>query len=48
MRVDILFDSLATETHHFKDRIEAETFAYLMVNEDGVYEVQIDGERVPN
>jgi hypothetical protein len=45
-RVDVLYDSLATDSRSFKDPNEAAVWAYLKDKEADVLEVQIDGERL--
>lgn len=45
-RVDVLYDSLATETWHFFEKGNALIHANALKEEDDVIEVQIDGEKV--
>lgn len=46
MRVDVLYDSLATETRWFNSPSEGLKYAEEMELEDGVWDVLIDGEQM--
>lgn len=45
-RVDVLYDSLATENRLFDDPFEATRFAVAMNKEGDVMEVQVDGKKI--